>query len=230
MCHATTGAAYDRPLHEDDLPIIVAPYQRCLGGTAITAIVHALTDAHVPQPAVLIAVLEMAHRAKHGDRGLYPWSMMPFSALDLDTFERVQTDEMVAFHTVFESMALAERNMRMLDSVLAQQLKIQLRLVCDCGCISDGFDTDVLGSAAYATINRARSLAESLGTPVIRVRTFTDGAWLSRNLDMGSTEVASYQRMWNILRSLPRRDITLDVDRERTLLQSALQSSRAVAA
>lgn len=222
MCHTATGAAYDRPLHTDDIQTIVAPYERCLGGAAVTGIVQALTDAHVPQPAVLIAVLEMAHRAKHKDCGLYPWPMMPFSALDLDTLERVQTEDMAAFHTVFESMALAERNMRLLDQVLASQLGLQLRLVCDCGCVSDGFDVDILGDPAYAAINRVRSLAESVGTRVVRVPTFSDPAWTRRNLDMGPSEVTSYERMARILKSLPHRAIALDPATERAALSGVL--------
>lgn len=209
MCRTTTGKAYDRPLHADDIPLIAAHYERCLGTPALAAIVAAMTDHHYPQPAVLIAVLEMAHRAKHQDHGLYPWPMMPFSALDLDTLERVQTDTMAEFHSVFESMALAERNMGLLNEALRSSLGIQLRLVCDCGCISDGTDVDILGSPAYAAINSIRSLAEAVGTPVLRVADFRDPAWLSRRLDMGEREMRSYDTMGRILRSLPVR--TMDV-------------------
>lgn len=209
MCHTATEANYDRPLHPGDVPLIAGKYAKCLGNAAIDRIVDALTDYHVPQPAVLIAVLEMADRAKHKDRGIYPWPMMPFSALDLDTLERVQTNEMAAFHTVFESMALAERNMGLLNDVLARELGIQLRLVCDCGCISDGFEVDILGSAAYKQVNHLRSLAEAAGTKVIRVPTFSDIAWTSRHLDMGPREIASYERMWAMLSSLPARSLDL---------------------
>jgi len=205
MCHTATGAAHDRPLHKEDIPLIEASYLNCLGGHAVSKIVDALTDHHSPQPAVLIAVLEMAHRARHKDRGMYPWSMMPFSALDLDTLERVQTDEMAAFHTVFESMALAERNMDLLNDVLASELGLQLRLVCDCGCISDDFETDILGSMAYQEVNFIRSVAEAAGTKVIRVPTFASSEWTSRDLDMGPQEIESYRRMWGILRMLPHR-------------------------
>lgn len=223
MCHAATGVAYDRPLVSEDVPIIASRYARCLGATAIDKIVEALTDNHVPQPAVLIAVLEMAHRAKHNDRGIYPWSMMPFSALDLNTLERVQTDEMAAFHTVFESMALAERNMDLLNDVLGTHVGVQVRLVCDCGCISDGFDVDILGSAAYQRINRIRSLAESVGTPVIRVSTFAHADWQRRSLDMGVAEIGAYQRMWSLLQMLPQRSLDIfahaggDIEYLRTL-------------
>lgn len=207
MCHTATGANHDRPLHCDDVPLIASKYVKCLGETAIRRIVDAITDNHVPQPAVLIAILEMADRAKHKDRGIYPWPMMPFSALDLDTLERVQTNEMAAFHTVFESMALAERNMGLVNDVLASELGIQLRLVCDCGCISDGFEVNILESAAYKQVNHLRSLAEAAGTKVIRVPTFTDAAWTSRSLDMGPREIASYERMWSMLSSLPARSL-----------------------
>ncbi len=209
MCHAATGTSYDRPLHADDVPLIAARYQKCLGTKAIDSIVTAITDHHVPQPAVLIAVLEMMDRAKHRDHGMYPWAMMPFSALDLDTLERVQTEDMAAFHTVFESMALAERNMDLLDRVLRDELGMQLRLVCDCGCISDGFEADILGSPAYAQVNHLRSLAESAGTAIVRVPTFSDAGWTDRSLDMGRAEIASYQKMAGILYGLPRRDTDL---------------------
>ncbi len=210
MCRATTGKAYDRPLHADDVSLIAAHYERCLGSSAISAIVAAITDNHHPQPAVLIAVLEMADRAKHQDRGMYPWSMMPFSALDLNTLERVQTNAMVEFHSVFESMALAERNMGLLNKALHSELGSQIRLVCDCGCISDGFDVDILGSPAYTKINDIRSLAEAVGMPVIRVADFHDADWLCRELDMGDREMRSYDKMWRILTSLPARDIDLE--------------------
>lgn len=210
MCRANTGKPWDRPLHADDVPLIAARYERCLGSSAIAAIVAAITDSHYPQPAVLIAVLEMADRAKHRDRGMYPWPMMPFSALDLNTLERVQTEAMAEFHSVFESMALAERNMELLNVVLKSELGSQIRLVCDCGCISDGFDVDVLGSSAYAMINTIRSLAEAAGTPVIRVADFSDADWLCRELDMGEREMRSYDKMWSILTSLPARDTDLE--------------------
>lgn len=209
MCHTATGENYDRPIHPDDVPIIAAPYVKCLGQKPIEAIYDAITDDHVPQPAVLIAILEMADRAKHKDRGLYPWAMMPFSALDLDTLERVQTEEMAAFHTVFESMALAERNMGLLNNVLASELGKQLRFVCDCGCTCDDVEVNILESAAYKLINHVRSLAEAAGTKVVRAKTFTDSEWTSRTLDMGEAEIASYQRMWAILTSLPAREINV---------------------
>lgn len=205
MCHTATGAAYDRPLQAEDVSFIGVHYQKCLGAQTIARIAQAITDNHSPQPAVLIAALEMADRAKHNDRGMYPWPMMPFSALDLDTLERVQTDEMAAFHTVFESMALAERNMGLLNGVLRDELGLQLRLVCDCGCISDDFEKDILGSAEYAQINYVRSVAEAAGTRVIRVPTFSDKEWTRRDLDMGPREIESYKRMWRILSSLPNR-------------------------
>ncbi len=205
MCHTATGENYDRPLHVDDVPIIAHQYRHCLGSEAIDRIYDAITDHHTPQPAVLIAVLDMAHRAKHKDRGMYPWPMMPFSALDLESGERVQTDAMVAFHTVFESMALAERNTQLLNTVLKNELGLQMRFVCDCGCITDGADEDVLGSDAYMRVNSVRALAEAIGTPVVRVSSFDDTAWKRRDLDMGPTEIASYERMWSILKSLPVR-------------------------
>lgn len=209
MCRASTGKPYDRPLHAGDVPLISAHYERCLGAASISAIVAAITDNHHPQPAVLIAVLEMADRAKHHDHGMYPWAMIPFSALDLNTLERVQTDAMAEFHSVFESMALAERNMDLLNETLRSELGSQIRLVCDCGCISDGADEDILGSPAYAKINDIRSLAEAVGTKVVRVADFQSADWLSRDLDMGPHEMRSYEKMWGILTSLPAREIDL---------------------
>lgn len=231
MCHTATGSAHDRPLHADDIPLIAASYMDCLGERAVTKIADALTDHHSPQPAVLIAVLEMAHRAKHKDRGMYPWSMMPFSALDLNTLERVQTDEMAAFHAVFESMALAERNMNLLNDVLKSELGLQLRLVCDCGCISDDFDTVILESPAYQEINLIRSVAEAAGTKVVRVPTFSSSEWIARDLDMGPREIASYQRMWGILTKLPHRsfDVEASVAGQVSYLRQ-LKGSQALAA
>lgn len=226
MCHQATGRPYDRPLHADDIPLIAAPYVGCLGQSAVSAITGAITDHHAPQPAVLIALLEMAHRTTHNDHGIYPWPMMPFSALDLDTLERVQTDDMAAFHTVFESMALAERNMGLVNAVFSRELGLQIRLVCDCGCISDRDDEDILGSPAYAQINHLRSLAEAEGTKIIRVGSFDHPDWTHRSLDMGSAEIKSYQRMSALLYSLPARESTLATQAEPLLASLRAMSRR----
>lgn len=209
MCHEATGTAYDRPLAAEDIPLIAAHYLPRLNLTAIGRIADAIMDFHRPQPAVLVAVLEMVDRAKHADQGMYPWPMMPFSALDLDTLERVQTAAMAEFHSVFEGMALAERNMILMKDILDREFGIQFRFVHDCGCISDGNEVAILDSPAYKRINDLRALAEAIGTKVVHVRGFSDPEWLRRDLDMGPAEMRSYNRMWAILSSLPRRSTDL---------------------
>jgi len=206
MCHEATGASYDRPLFAEDVPLIARHYPQ-LDRDGVDAIYRAITDHHWPQPAVLVTVLEMIDRARRGDIGYYQHPTMPFSAMDLDTFERVQSDAMYAFHAVFESMALAQRNMVLLNDALKTHFGLQYVLFCDCGgCIVPAGEQP-FQTSWYQEINQLRSLAEAAGTPVVRVSDFTDPAWIGRSLDMGNAETASYERMFGILRTLPQRPI-----------------------
>jgi hypothetical protein len=175
----------------------------------VAAVYAALSDNHYCKPAVLIAVLEMVDRFKRGDHGLYQYPTMPFSAMDTDTLERVQTDGMYAFHSVFESMALAERNMLLLNAALKEHAGCKIVLFCDCGCAAVDAQYDAYGSDWYQVINRLRSLAEAVGTQVIRIDDFTHIEWNNRNLDMGEAEVSSYNRMYSLLTSLPPVDIDI---------------------
>lgn len=204
MCHEATGASYDRPIHPDDVAIIAAAYPR-VSREDINALYAAMTDHHWPQPAVLIALCEMVDRAQRGDLGYYPYPVMPFSAMDLESYDRVQTDGMYAFHTVFESMALAQRNMVLINEALAMHFNLQLVLFCDCGCGMVPRDCLPFEEEWYQQINALRSLAEAFGTPVVRVHDFWDPQWKSRDLDMGPSETTSYARMYSILQRVPRR-------------------------
>jgi hypothetical protein len=205
MCHEASGATYDRPLFRDDMPLIARHFPN-IEPDAVAAIFDAITDHHWPQPAVLVTVLELLDRHQRGDTGLYAHPIMPFSAMDIDTYERVQTAAMREFHTVFESMALAQRNMDLLNKVLEQRFGVLLILFCDCGCGLITTDENAFESAWYKAINDLRSLAESVGTPVVRVSSFEDPEWRERLLDMGPSETSSYERMFSILQSLPSRD------------------------
>ena len=206
MCHEATDASYDRPLFPEDVPLIARHYPH-LDRDGIDAVYQAITDHHWPQPAVLVTVLEMIDRAMRGDIGYYQHPTMPFSAMDLDTFERVQSDAMHAFHTVFESMALAQRNMVLLNDALKAHFGLQLVLFCDCGCSIVPADEEPYLTNWYQEINQLRSLAEAAGTKVIRVSDFNDPEWVARSLDMGEAEIVSYQRMFNILQGLPQRNV-----------------------
>lgn len=203
MCHEATGASYDRPLFAEDVPLIAKAFPN-LYRQDVDALFAALTDNHFPQPAVLITVCEMVTRYQQGDAGYYTFPTMPFSAMDLETFERVQTPSMLAFHAVFESMALAQRNMMLLNQVLKERFGLQLVLFCDCGCDIMPADQDPYGGS-YKAINQLRSLAEAAGTPIVRPMNFTDPMWTSRNLDMGPAEIRSYERMFALLQTLPKR-------------------------
>lgn len=206
MCNETTGASYDRPLFAEDVSLIARHYPQ-LDRDGIDAIYRAITDHHWPQPAVLVTVLEMIDRARRGDTGYYQCPTMPFSAMDLDTFERVQSDAMYAFHAVFESMALAQRNMVLLNDALQAHFDLQLVLFCDCGCSIVPAGEEPFLTDWYQEINQLRSLAEAAGTPVVRVSDFTDAKWVARSLDMGEAEIASYVRMFDILQRLPERNV-----------------------
>jgi hypothetical protein len=156
---------------------------------------------------VLVTVLEMVDRARRGDIGYYQHPTMPFSAMDLETFERVQSDAMYAFHAVFESMALAQRNMVLLNDALKRCFDLRLVLFCDCGCSIVPAGEEPFLTDWYREINQLRSLAEAAGTRVVRVTDFTDQQWVARLLDMGEAETASYERMFGILQRLPERNV-----------------------
>lgn len=212
MCHEATGRSYDRPLMPEDVSLIAAHFPQ-IDREAIDAVYRAITDHHWPQPAVLVAVLEMIDRARRYDTGYYQYPTMPFSAMDLESYERVQSEGMYAFHAVFESMALAQRNMLLLNNALKTHFGLQLVLFCDCGCsivpaAIDPFETDW-----YQKINTLRSLAEAVGTKVVRVADFADPDWVRRQaecgLDMGPAETASYTKMYAILQTLSPRAINL---------------------
>lgn len=217
MCHEATGASYDRPLFAEDVPLIARHYPH-LDRDGIEAVYRAITDHHWPQPAVLVTVLEMIDRAQRCDVGYYQYPTMPFSAMDLETFERVQSDVMYAFHAVFESMALAQRNMVLLNDALKAHFGLQYVLFCDCGACIVPADEEPFLTDWYQEINQLRSLAEAAGTRVVRVSDFNDknwthrwlGAkWETRQLDMGAAETASYERMFDILRNLPHREFSV---------------------
>jgi len=218
MCHVSTGAAWDRPIHIDDLPEIARAYD--IDRRFVSRLYRAITDSHCPQPAVLVALLELIDRVNCDDNGLYPWPVLPFSALDLDTLERVQTPSMQAFHSVFESMALAQRNMILLNETLFDQ-GLSLALFCDCGCAAvKGPPSVVLNSDVYSRVNLLRSETEAVGTPVVTVESFLSSDWTSRRLDMGPAEVGSYERMWAVLSELPSRPAPAErlSERSRTAL------------
>ena len=204
MCHETTGATYDRPLFREDVPLIAKHFPN-LDPVGIEAVYQAITDHHWPQPAVLVTVLEMVDRLQRGDVGFYRYPTMPFSAMDIETFERVQSDSMRSFHTVFESMALAQRNMKLLQDALEKHFGAWLILFCDCGCSMLPAGEQAFDARWYQEINQLRSLAEAAGTRIVRVTDFTDPEWTSRVLDMSSAETASYERMFSILQVLPHR-------------------------
>ena len=207
MCHEATGENYDRPMVEDDLIIISRNYP-CIEKDILRDIYRAITDHHYPQPAVMIAICDLIQRAQDGDDGYYMYPTLPFSAMDLDTHDRVQTNSMYAFHTVFESMALAQRNMELLNQVLISQLGVRLVLFCDCGCSVIPSDQDPYGDF-YKQINQLRSLAEAVGTKVIRVGDFDSPDWCDRPLDMGQSEMEAYDRMYLLLQNIPYRKLCM---------------------
>lgn len=207
MCHETTGANYDRPLFESDVSIIAGHYDtipRC----KINRLYEAITDSNWAQPAVLIAFLEFITRFQKQDKGLYQHPTIPFSAMDLNTFERVQTPAMAAFHSVFETFRLAQRNCEMVDNVLAEEFGLKLVFFCDCGACSISLEDKSYGDW-YQEINQLRSLAEAAGTSVVIVDGFRSLNWTERQLDMGPSEMASYTRMFKILMTLPAREFDL---------------------
>lgn len=208
MCHETTGEAHDRPLFPEDVDTIAKNYP-ALNKAGVRAIYQAITDHHWPKPAVLIAVLELVDRARRHDHGYYQYPSMPFSAMDMETLERVQTEATYAFHSVFESMALAERNLVLMNKALEQHFGLKLVLFCDCGCSIVPAERDVFNESWYQEINQLRSLAEAFGTKVTLLPSFNDPEWMRRykagQLDMGPAEMSSYSKMYRILLSLPSR-------------------------
>jgi hypothetical protein len=212
MCHEATGKPYDRPLFSEDVPLIAGHYPN-VPIEGVWNLYEALTDAFWPKPAVLIAFLELVDRALQNDIGYYTNPTIPFSAMDLETFDRVQTDAMADFHSVFEGFPLAERNKGLVDSALTKSFELKLAFFHDCGCSIVPAESDPFAEEWYAQINTLRSLAEAVGTPVVRVTDFLDPEWTSRQeehgLDMGPSEKGSYVRMHRALRSLPARSFDL---------------------
>ncbi|MCI5051353.1 MAG: hypothetical protein MRY57_03520 [Candidatus Pacebacteria bacterium] len=204
MCHVATGANYDRPINQKDVGIVKEQYPE-VNPKVIDELYAAITDNHTPQPAVLIALTELFSRGKRKDNGLYDWPVIPFSALELQTWKRIQTKEMLAFHSVFESMALAQRNMQLVNAVF-NKYGLQFILFCDCGCGAPELSLDVFNTQEYQMINAVRSEFEALGTEIVIVESFNDPLWFERDLDMGDAEVTSYQRMWEVLNLLPKHE------------------------
>ena len=208
MCHEASGVPYDRPLFEEDVPLIAKHYPN-LDRSGVEAVHAAITDHHWPQPAVLITVLEMVDRARRNDTGNNPFATMPFSAMDRDTYERVQVHKMAAFHTVFESMALAQRNMKLLNGALHTHFGLQFVLFCDCGCITMSADIDPFDTEWYLETNNWRAAAEAAGTKIVHLNDFSHPDWRDRDLDVTSVEESSYERMFDILNSMPARDFNV---------------------
>jgi len=212
MCHESSGKSYDRPLFKEDVPLIAGQYPN-LSIEGVWKVYKALTDGFWPKPAVLITVLELVDRALRNDVGYYPSPTIPFSAMDLETFERVQTEVMTDFHSVFEGFPLAERNKFIVDEALMQAFGLKLVFFHDCGCSIVPANSSPFDEDWYTKINTLRSLAEAVGTQVVQVVGFNDREWILRQdehgLDMGPSEKGSYIRMHRILRSLPAREYNL---------------------
>lgn len=212
MCHEATGANYDRPLFPEDVPLILGHYPN-LDPARVDHIVAALTDAFWPKPAVLITFLELISRAKRNDTGYYPYPTIPFSAMDLETYERVQTKAMGEFHSVFEGFPLAERNKRLVDQALTETFGLKLVFFHDCGCSIVRAEDNPFDTEWYQEINSLRSLAEAVGTKVVQVTDFNDPEWVRRKhehgLDMDHSETTSYERMFTILQSLSSRPVSI---------------------
>lgn len=199
MCHVCTNEPYGRPIKREDLVVVKKHYKE-IPENFLDDVFEAITDYHTPQPAVLVVMAEIFDRVRKKDNGIYNWPVIPFSALDLDTWERVQTKEMLAFHTVFESMALAQRNIELVRNVF-NKYKYEFFMFCDCGCGGASYNMNerVIDSENYKKINAVRSEIEAIGTDVILADSFDDKVWTERKLDMSNSEINSYKKMWNIL-------------------------------
>jgi hypothetical protein len=206
MCHECSGTNYDRPITIQDREILKKHYAS-IDTNIVDGLYDRITDKNYPQPAVLVMILEMIYRDQNNDNGLYPVPLSPFSAMDLDTGERVQTPEMYAFHTVFESFALAQRNFSLMNQYLEKVFKKKIELFCDCGCDYRPTEPNKELDTMINDINAFRSFYESIGTKVIKPTWFEDSEWTKRTLDMWTSEIQSYKRMYSILTSLDHIDI-----------------------
>jgi len=189
---------YDRPITINDKDIIKQSYPS-ISSSIIDEIYNRITYKNHPQPAVLIMILEMIYRDQIWDNWIYPVPISPFSWMDLETWERVQTPEMYAFHTVFESFALAQRNFDLMNQYIKKTFNKQILLFCDCGCwyIPSQDNTDILN--IIDDINAFRSFYESIWTKVIKAESFNSTDRTSRTIDMWESEINSYKKMYWIL-------------------------------
>lgn len=203
MCHTSTGESFDRPITKNDLKIIQNHYQT-IDKEILQWVYDRITDMNYPQPAVLLMIAELIYRDQEWDTWLYPVPVSPFSAMDLDTGERVQSKEMYSFHTVFESFALAQRNVQLLNNYLSNTIKTQIVLFCDCGWCSLRDDAPKEVRNIINNMNAFRSYYESIGTQVIKTESFDTPERSNRTLDMWESEKNSYKKMYKILTSLPK--------------------------
>lgn len=121
MCHRNSGKAYERVLREEDLAVVEHHYPT-ISPAILRGVYECITDQNYPQPGVLIAVADLLYRDQQNLTGKYGIPVLPFSAMDLDNGERIQSRPMAAFHAVFESFSLAERNFRLLKEYLYEKL------------------------------------------------------------------------------------------------------------
>ena len=202
MCTECKDPRIERPLVLDDLVDIKNFYSE-VPPEILDGMYWALTDNNTITPITLVVLAEMVCRYLEGDKGSYERPTLPFSAMDLKTMQRVQTPEMAACHSVFESLTLAQRNVELLNIYLRSR-GMQIVFFCDCGCGIEASDKNPY-TDEYLRVNAFRAYYEAVGTQVVQVESFESLDWTSRRLDMGPCEIAAYLRITRCLKGIPKR-------------------------
>lgn len=206
MCTIRTSLPYDRPAVHCDLNLIKRFYPK-VSSHLLDKVWNAATDNHVPKPAVLVLLAELAHRRTLGieDWGNEYGPTLAFSAMDMQTSRRWQTPTMEHVHDTMISFSLGERNVGLVREVFEEH-GFSLAFFCDCGCGAPTNRTEFFGSELYQDTNLWRSWAEANGHPVTEISGPDDRRLSDLTLDMSPQQFESYDRIAQCLARLHKHE------------------------
>lgn len=202
MCTIRTALPYDRPAVPCDLKKIKTAYP-IVSADFLDQVWGAATDHHVPKPAVLVLLAELAFRRtlNEEDWGNPYGPTIAFSAMDFESSRRWQTPTMEHIHDTMISFSLGERNVSLVREVFETQ-GFSLGFFCDCGCGSPANLTEFFDSPFYQDTNMWRSWAEANGNQVIEISGPDDHRINGLSLDMSAAQFESYNRIQKALETL----------------------------
>jgi hypothetical protein len=206
MCTIRTSLPYDRPSIPCDLKQIKEFYPT-VDSCLLDKVWNAATNNHVPKPAVLVLLAELAYRRTLGveDWGNEYGPTLAFSAMDLQTSRRWQTPTMEHVHDTMVSFSLGERNVGLVREVF-EEYGFSLAFFCDCGCGAPANRAEFFVSQFYQDTNLWRSWAEANGNPVTEISGPDDHRLADLTLDMSRKQFESYERIATCLAHLHRHE------------------------